>query len=278
MSMTSLGHTVLGPASGAASRHLYFLHGILGTRANWRGIARRVIDARPGFGAVLVDLREHGDSLGLGGPDTLAQAADDVAALAEDLGRPVDGIVGHSFGGKVALSFAGRRGHPALSELWVVDSSPGARPDPEAAGESDLVLEVLERLPKRYPDREAFTARLRAEGLSTTVSQWLAMNLLRDEDGSRFFGPDLGRIRALLRSYAETDLFGVLDPPPCPTGFLVAGRSKVVSKGDRARLEALAAAHPALHVYPIPNAGHWVHAEAPEAVIALLSRPPGGAP
>jgi pimeloyl-ACP methyl ester carboxylesterase len=274
--MTSLGHTVLRPSSGSASAHLYFLHGILGTRANWRGIARRVLSARPGLGAVLVDLREHGDSLGLEGPDTLAQAAEDVAALGRALGLPVDGLVGHSFGGKVALAYAQAFG--ALSELWVVDSSPSAlRSNSLPAGESAAVLEVLGRVPRRYPDREAFLERLGAEGLSAPVAQWLAMNLRREADGGRVFGPDLARIRALLASYARTDLFGVLDPPPCPTGFLVGERSDVVSAADRARLEALAAKHEALHVYPIAGAGHWVHVDAPDAVVALLSEPPGAA-
>ncbi len=278
--MSLLGHTVLRPASDAASRHLYFLHGILGSRANWRGIARQVVDARPGFGAVLVDLREHGDSLGREGADTVAQAAEDVAALAAGLGLPVDGIVGHSFGGKVALAFADRArstgaGEAPVSELWVVDSSPGVRPTLDGSDDVLAVLAALERSPRRYPDREAFLERMRSEGLPPALRQWLAMNLRRDADGSRVFGPDLARIHALLASSADLDLFPALDPPPCPTGVLVGERSSVVSAADRARLEALAAVHPTLHVYPIPDAGHWVHVDAADAVVRLLSSPPG---
>lgn len=58
-----LAHGIVTSRSADPDRYMLFLHGILGTRANWRGIARRFVDARPGWGAVLVDLREHGESL-----------------------------------------------------------------------------------------------------------------------------------------------------------------------------------------------------------------------
>ena len=47
---------------------MLFLHGLLGRRVNWRSFARSYIARRPSWGAVLVDLREHGDSQGLPGP------------------------------------------------------------------------------------------------------------------------------------------------------------------------------------------------------------------
>ena len=47
---------------------MLFLHGILGSGANWRTIAKRFIGARPRWGAVLVDLRMHGASRELAPP------------------------------------------------------------------------------------------------------------------------------------------------------------------------------------------------------------------
>lgn len=273
--MPGLAHTLLAPAEGAATRHLFFLHGILGNRANWRGIARKAIDRREGLGAVLVDLRGHGDSLEVPGPDTLEQAARDVAELARSLGVTIDGVVGHSFGGKVALAIADRYGRDrGMGELWIVDASPGARELERDAPETLGVLEMLRRAPPRFDDREAFVAYVRSNGFGDRVAQWLAMGLRRAHDGSRHYGPDLDRISSLLESYASLDLFSALDPPPCPTGVLVGERSKAIPSRDRARLEALAAKNELLHVHLIPNVGHWLHAEAPETVVGLLSAPP----
>ncbi len=270
--MPGLAHTLLAPAEGPATRHLFFLHGILGNRANWRGIARKVVDRRPGFGAVLVDLRGHGDSLDVTGPDTVEQAADDVAALARDLGVAIDGIVGHSFGGKVALAVADRHGRNGeVGELWIVDASPGPRDLPRDADETLAVVSMLRGAPRRFEDRDAFVAYVRSHGFGERIGQWLAMGLRRAEDGSRHFGPDLDRVSRLLESYAALDLFPALDPPPCPTGILIGERSKAIPHADRARLEALATRHERLTTYLIAEVGHWVHVEAPERVIELLS-------
>ena len=99
---------------------MLFLHGILGTRANWRGIARRFVEARPEWGAVLVDLREHGDSLGLPAPHSLHAAAEDVAELERSLAVPVEGALGHSFGGKVVLEWLRSR-QGLHTEAWTID-------------------------------------------------------------------------------------------------------------------------------------------------------------
>ena len=79
-----------------------FLHGILGSGANWRTFARRFVEAKPTWRAVLVDLRKHGASQDFPAPHTLVACADDLRALEKSIGR-FDGVLGHSFGGKVAL-------------------------------------------------------------------------------------------------------------------------------------------------------------------------------
>ncbi len=45
-------------------RWLGFLHGILGSGANWRTFAKQIVTAKPEWGALLVDLRLHGESRG----------------------------------------------------------------------------------------------------------------------------------------------------------------------------------------------------------------------
>lgn len=82
----SLAHAILKEPSSTPSRWMFFLHGILGSGANWRTFAKQIVTARPEWGAVLVDLRLHGESQsGFAKPHTIAAAADDVLALAHEL-------------------------------------------------------------------------------------------------------------------------------------------------------------------------------------------------
>src|SRR5262245_29764791 len=86
-----------------AERAVAFLHGILGSGNNLRTIARRFVEARPEWQAWLVDLRGHGRSPKGAGAPSLESAARDVASLAARATPQLAGVVGHSFGGKVAL-------------------------------------------------------------------------------------------------------------------------------------------------------------------------------
>jgi esterase len=52
-----------------------------------------------------VDLRLHGGSTGFEPPHTLGAAADDVDRLVEHLDFHAAAVMGHSFGGKVALLY-----------------------------------------------------------------------------------------------------------------------------------------------------------------------------
>jgi len=145
-----LAHSLVEPKGAPAGRYMLFLHGILGTRANWRGIARRFVKARPNWGAVLVDLREHGDSLGEAEPHTLVAAAVDVKALTDALSLPIGGALGHSFGGKVVLEWLRSR-EGISTEAWIVDSSPSASPVDRDTTATAEVLRILERISFTLP-------------------------------------------------------------------------------------------------------------------------------
>jgi len=261
-------------ADGATpERYVLVLHGILGTRANWRGLARRAVARVPAWGAVLADLREHGEALGRPPPHTVARAADDLRDLddAVPAGARILGALGHSFGGKVAAAWARQEiaaGRP-VERLILVDSTPGPRPD--GAG-SEMVLRVvraLEGIGPRFRDPAAFVEALATAGQAPLAS-WLAMNLVREDDGTVRFGPDLDAIRALIDDYFRDDLWPFLESLPDGLGItFVAGAESSVFRGDeRARAEALARRAPdrvAVHV--VPDAGHWVHTEAPEEMV-----------
>jgi esterase len=58
------------------------------------------------------------------------------------LGVPATGVVGHSFGGKVALALA--QAHPELLEVMTLDSAPGPRLDARGSEATVRVVTMLQ--------------------------------------------------------------------------------------------------------------------------------------
>ena len=52
---------------------------------------------------------------------------------------------------------------------------------------------------------------------------------------------------------------------------VLGGRSRAVSTADRARLAALAAATPRVSVDVLPRAGHWLHVDDPNGLLAVVT-------
>ncbi len=256
--MSVLSWTPVVAQDAVPERTLVFLHGIFGRGTNFRTFAQRLVDAHPTWAAALVDLRMHGDSQGFPPPHTVEAAAADLEALDSQLPARVGGVLGHSFGGKVALAYLAR--HAAtLSHAFILDSNPGPSPRGDLP---EQVLVLLERLPIRWSRREDFVARLESEDIPRAIGQWLAMNLVPAAGGFRF-GLELPAIRVLLEDYAVRDYRKVLSPPPASVRvrFVLGGRSRVVPPETRDQLER---AGGRLDVVTLPEAGHWVHTDDPE--------------
>jgi pimeloyl-ACP methyl ester carboxylesterase len=257
------------------------LHGILGTKSNWRAQMRRVVAQHPEWGALLVDLRNHGESRGFLPPHTLAAGADDLARLVASLDLRIDAVIGHSYGGKVAMAYA-RAVRGALSRLVVVDSTPSARPEARGSEETLRIVRLLEELRGVFAKREDFVEALLSRGLTRDLATWLAMNLERvpGEGAGYRFGIDVGAVRAMLDDYFLEDLWEVVEAPPgrMRVEMIVGERSTVLDASDRARLAAAALRQPArVRAHIVAGAGHWVHVDAPDATIGLLAESLGSA-
>jgi esterase len=260
-------------APGASpERWLYVLHGIYGAGRNWASVIRRVVRERPEWGALLIDLRQHGGSQGFPEPHTVAAAADDLALLAGQ-GEPAPAaVLGHSFGGKVAMIYSIE--HPdGLQQLWVIDSTPESR---EPTGSAWNMLEILRRMPERFESRDELIGALEDEGVQTGIAQWMATNLEADGGGYRWRF-DLDAIEALLRDFFRTDAWAAVEAPAGDVEVhLVRARESSVLAGDAlARAQAAARGGDRVHVHEV-DGGHWVNADNPDALVRLLAeRLPG---
>jgi len=274
--MASLAIAPITANDAAPEKWLVFLHGILGSGANWRTFARQIVAARPEWGALLVDLRLHGDSQDFAPPHTLEAAARDIVEAIPSLPggavTPIRGVLGHSFGGKVGVELARQLADSAngpLEQLFVIDSTPGARPDFRGSSGVRHIVDLLTQLPPEFPDRNAFTAWVEERGVSRPTAMWLAMNVRPVPNTTRFeFRLDIASIRKMMDDYFVQDVWPVIDDPPgtMKTHLIAGGDSEVV---DAADLEHARRA-PRATVDVIPNAGHWVHVDAPDTLRELV--------
>lgn len=273
--------------------HLAFvLHGVLGAGHNFRSFAKRLCDARPDIGFALVDLRYHGRSLGAEPPHTLEACATDLMELAGQLGRFPTLVIGHSLGGKVALTY-GRHavqdqdhpGRAALAQIWALDSDPG----PQTPSREHEVLRVLGALRTHagpFASRAEATGLLLGEGLSSGLANWLVMSLdrLPEGDGRLGWRFDLDAIQTLLVDYFSTDLWPFLDEMARADAattprfeLLVAEHSDRWSGSMRERAAHLPRGG-AVRVHELAKAGHWVHVDNPDGLLEILTAhlpPPG---
>jgi esterase len=277
-----LAHQLVQHESAAPEHWVVFLHGVLGRGANWQGFARRLVTARPELGALLVDLRMHGESQsrdavggvqqGLPPPHTFEAATRDVLELLDAaLHQPLLAVVGHSFGGKVTLELLAQR--PQLArEAWVLDASPSPRGERGEQDSTQRVFDALRSLPATFESRNAFTDALSASGIAPALGMWLAKNLVR-EGATLRFGLDLDAIAQLLADHDRQDLWSVVESPErtAKLRFVLGGRSTTIRPDDRARLEELAT-RSVIELMELPEAGHWVHTDDPDGLLALLEQ------
>ncbi len=269
--MSILHHEVIAAPGAAPSRRMLLLHGIYGAGRNWGSVARRLVRVRPEWSIVLADLRSHGRSPRLN-PHTIEACADDLLHLEAHLGRAADAVLGHSFGGKVALLHARRRakgpGAEGPGQLWIIDSAPGAgRP----GGGAWRMLGVLRRHPGPFGSRAEAVAAVEGEGYSPLVANWMAINAVRGEEGWGW-RLDPEEMEAYLRDYFRIDAWDIVESPPPGTAvhFVKALGSSVLGEADIYRIRAAGRRTGQVHLHAAEG-GHWLNTENPEAMHGLLA-------
>ncbi|WP_324194262.1 alpha/beta fold hydrolase [Nocardia blacklockiae] len=209
-----------GPADGPL---VLALHGLTGHGRRWEALATGHL---PDVRVIAPDLRGHGRSTALP-PWTFEAVVDDVAPLVD--GTPAV-VVGHSFGGAVAIHLAHR--HPELvRKLVLLDPAIGLDPA--------LLLDIAESTLSRpdYPDLEA--ARL--DKLETAWSD-VAPELLEAELAEHLTPTAGGRMAWRMNLPAVVSYWGqlaraaILPPEGVPTVLVYASKSPFVTAEFRAVL------------------------------------------
>lgn len=263
------------------------LHGILGSRKNWGTFARRLAQEFPNWQFLLVDLRCHGDSASITkkGPHTVASTAFDVLKLLGHLRVTPRVIIGHSFGGKVALSMVEQAAKPLARpvRVWVLDATPGkVRAGRDGDDHPAELITFLSAFPKEVVSKREVISALVHKGFSNDVAQWVVTNLRQTNpaDSSSGFSWifDLDGIGEMYQSYEDTNLWDVVEDVPrgVHVNFLKAERSlHRWALGDLQRIhtaeEQASQEGGGVEMHVLEDAGHWVHADNPDGLFRILS-------
>ncbi len=237
---------------------LLILHGLFGSSRNWQAIAKKLA---PCYTVISADLRHHGESPHQD-PLDYSTMASDIAALLDNLGFERCNLIGHSMGGKTAMTFAAtwpRR----VDRLIVIDIAPLAYPDEH----SELIDALLAVPLGTIKTRGAAEQCLREVIPDRDVRLFLLQNLRFA--GGAHWRVDLAAIRRAMPALVGAIPIALDAPTPLAISVIRGARSARV---DKCGLAALRSLFESVHVETIPAAGHWPHAEAPVAFEAALQR------
>lgn len=231
---------------------MVILHGLFGFSDNWLTHAKKFSEY---FEVTVVDLRNHGHSP-WSDAFSYALMVEDLHELFMDLNITKPILLGHSMGGKVAMHFD--RLHPNfLEKLIIVDMGVKAYAPHHAH-----ILAAIHAI-----DLTQLTARSQAEAVlrsfidSDGVRQFLLKNLYWEEKGKLAWRVNFPVLEAsmpeILSALPSNESF-------TPALFIRGLLSNYILDEDFEHIENF---YPDAQFASIPNAGHWVHAEAPEAFL-----------
>jgi pimeloyl-ACP methyl ester carboxylesterase len=186
----------------------------------------------------------------------------DVEAFLTARGLDQAAVIGHSMGGKTAMLLALHHA-AAVERLVVVDVAPVAY-EPGLGG----YVRVMRAADLAGVARRAqVDAQLAGTVASPAERAFLLQNLVF-EDGRARWRLNLPVLERFMR-----DISGFPDPGaqvsfPGPALFIAGGRSHYVRPEHRPAIERL---FPKARMVQMPEAGHWLHAERPDAFLALVA-------
>lgn len=235
---------------------LVILHGLFGCKENWRYVARQLSHQ---FQVITLDQRNHGQSQHT--DDFNYQLmADDLLAFLNSQKLDQVHLLGHSMGGKTAMQFAAC--YPQrLNKLIIEDISPVAYLPRHLE-----LFTALNRLPITKLDSRVEADRLLKDAVpDLAVRQFLLKNLQRRPDSGfawRFNLPILEKHYPQLISTLD-----ITHPIKVPTLFLRGSRSDYLPPDLPPEITSI---FKEVELQTIEDAGHWVHAEQPQAFLQVV--------
>ncbi len=245
-----LNHKIIGEG-----QPLVILHGLFGSLDNWLTHAKKLSEY---YQVILVDQRNHGHS-DWSDEFNYNILAQDLKELLDHLQLKKVLLLGHSMGGKTVIEFT--QNYPEyIEKLIVVDIGVKQYPmhhQQILAGLNTIDLSLVhtrgeaEKIMKLHID-------------SIGVRQFLLKNLYWKDKGQLAWRMNIPVLEKqminILAKLSDTPVF-------VPTLFIRGSLSNYILVEDFEDLEDV---FNDIRIETIENAGHWVHAEAPEKFIETV--------
>ncbi|MHB8422804.1 MAG: alpha/beta fold hydrolase [Leptospirales bacterium] len=228
------------------------IHGMTSSRRSWERLAERFSSTHRVFS---YDQRGHGDLAEVQGPMTLEQSCRDLEAAARVIDEPVDLLLGHSWGGSVALLGASR-----IFARSVVALDPVVR-----VRSGTFSTDYVEEL------RELFSleGEARIRGIRSMYS-----DLDPTDREAKVHAMEKMSIRSIERIGSENgvdsgawDLMGLLSEYTIPMLLIASGSDSVIAPEDLARIAKRKLPDT---VQIISEAGHNLHRSHLDRVVELV--------
>lgn len=235
---------------------IVLVHGLLGNGNNLKPLAKALADS---YRVLTPDLRNHGQSPHCEDMNYAVLTADIIALLDKhEIERAT--LMGHSLGGKTVMATA--LNHPErVDKLVSLDMAPV----PYAQFLGDLLDTLLSMPIAEMDSRKDADQWLRDQGVKEErLRAFLLQNLVRDKHGF-CWRANLAVLRNQRRTMTgfPTDA----DPWPGPALFLYGAESDYVKPEYH---DAIYKLFPAAKIEEVSNAGHWLHADRPQAIADRL--------
>ena len=245
-----LHHQIQGQGSP-----LIILHGLLGSSDNWRSIAAQLSQDRQ---VISVDLANHGQS-----PHTdkvsYHAMANDVADLIQILGLKKVDMLGHSIGGKVAMTVTAI--YPdQIKSLIVVDIAPKRYPDRHG----DIFDALLSIDISTITKRSEADVTLAKSISNKAIRHFLLKNLTKTNEQLKW----QLNLTLLAREYPallEAVCEGIRIKQP--SLFIRGALSDYIEDGD---VRLIKQQFLSVDIVTIEKAEHWIHAERPDEFLSTV--------
>ena len=252
----SLPLTYLEAGEANGGTPLLVLHGLFGSARNWQTLARRFGEWRHVYA---LDLRNHGGSPWA---DTMSypDMADDLLRFLDDRGYARASVLGHSMGGKAAMTLALK--HPdRVERLFILDIAPVAYIHTHSPYVAAMKRVDLNGCTRRSEVEAQLTEGVPDPGLRAFLLQNLVM-----EQGRFEWRINLDAIEANMDALIGFPDLGDLRYEG-PAMFVGGTKSDYITPET----------HPAIHrhfpkasIEMVVGAGHWLHAERPDEFARIV--------
>ncbi|RKQ39820.1 esterase [Enterobacter sp. R1(2018)] len=232
---------------------IVLIHGLFGSLDNLGVLAR---DLGQDHTLLQIDLRNHGQSPRSDEMNYPAMARDVLETL-DEYGFKQAIIIGHSMGGKVAMALTAIAPE-RIDKLVLIDIAPV---DYQVRRHDEIFAAINAVSSAGAKSRQQAAALMREHIKEEGVIQFLLKSFAEGE--WKFNVP------ALWQQYKHIVGWQTIPAWNGPALFIRGGASPYVDETHR---DALLAQFPQARAHVVAGAGHWVHAEKPEAVLRAIHR------